>query len=314
MAKLVSVIIPAYNIELYIEKCLRSILHQTHSNLEIIVINDGSTDRTATICEKVAKTDNRIIFVNQDNKGVSVARNTGLEKATGELISFIDGDDYIDSDMYENLVNIYMNYPSCSLAVCSFYKDSIEIKNPYKDKLSEFNKVETVREMLNPYGFRGYLWNKLFKSEIVKSNRIRFNEAISYCEDALFCHEYAKHIEKTFFINKAGYHYVTRRMGSATETFNKKRLSVIDAYEKIMKIVDLHCDNEIGRLARNNYIVHCLQNIKMISHANVPEKRYHIKLLLDKIREIGWGWFWDPRFRMKYKLLYLYILFSCFFE
>lgn len=120
---LISVIVPIYQVEAYLEECLDSILNQTYRQLEIILIDDGSTDRCGDICDRYASQDSRIKVIHQTNQGLSAARNAGMDMATGEFISFIDSDDYIDPHFYEKMVQGFLNYPEAPIIVCLTYKD-----------------------------------------------------------------------------------------------------------------------------------------------------------------------------------------------
>ena len=118
---LISVIVPIYGVEKYLEQCLDSILNQTYRQLEIILIDDGSTDRCGEICDRYASRDSRIKVIHQTNQGLSAARNVGMDMATGEYISFIDSDDYIDLHFYEKMVQGFLDYPNAPIIACLVY-------------------------------------------------------------------------------------------------------------------------------------------------------------------------------------------------
>ena len=122
---LISIIIPVYNVEKYFENCIKSVQNQSYRNIEIIIINDGSTDSTKELCEYYSKNDKRIIVINQKNMGVSAARNAGIKYSNGQYISFVDGDDYIDFDMYEKLVYFAQKYKS-DYTITGFKYEKIE--------------------------------------------------------------------------------------------------------------------------------------------------------------------------------------------
>ena len=123
MEKTISVIVPIYNVEKYLDRCLKSIINQTYKNLEIILIDDGSPDNCGTICDEYAKKDNRIKVVHKDNGGLVKARNTGLDIATGEYISFIDPDDWIELNMYEEMIKI-ADETNTDIVRCGYYRDN----------------------------------------------------------------------------------------------------------------------------------------------------------------------------------------------
>jgi glycosyltransferase involved in cell wall biosynthesis len=123
MSLLLSIILPVYNAEMYLKRCINSVLRQDFNNFELIIVNDGSNDKSQDICEYYSRIDNRIKLYNQINSGVAVARNTGLEKANGDYILFIDSDDWLDYDMISSMINIFTSY-ECDLVSCNYYINS----------------------------------------------------------------------------------------------------------------------------------------------------------------------------------------------
>lgn len=215
MNSLVSIIVPVYNVEKYIRRCLNSIINQTYKNLEIILIDDGSTDDSGKICDEYAKEDNRIIVKHNTNRGVSYARNYGIKLANGQYLSFIDPDDYVDLDYIENLLRP-MREDDYDLVVCN-------IKHMYINKVVNNNfKVNTLT---NNYYKDFYLLdilratpvNKLFKSNIIKLFDLKFFENISYSEDRIFNYHYGNHVKKYKYVNKAMYNYCHREETSLSK-------------------------------------------------------------------------------------------------
>mgnify|MGYP002532583580 CR=1 FL=1 len=186
---LVSIIVPVYNAKKYLSNTLESILKQSYKNLEIILINDGSTDNSKEICEHYAKIDSRIILLNKINGGVSSARNYGLEVAKGDYISFIDSDDYLTVDMIEILVKDVQN-TDAEIAVCGYWHIT---ESEYKEKIKELkdvnmNKIEILKKPIEYFYSKKYMpniWNKIFKKSLIEN--IRFDNSIYYGEDFLFC-------------------------------------------------------------------------------------------------------------------------------
>ena len=193
MNPLVSIIVPVYNVEKYINRCLDSIINQTYKNLELILIDDGSTDNSGKICDEYSKVDRRIIVKHNTNKGVSYTRNCGINLASGEYLLFIDSDDYVDLNYVENLLKpiILEDY---DLVVCNinhiFYND---IKNNIVNtKLLSQNYYDDLY-ILNILRITPV--NKLFKTKIITAFNIKFIENLSYSEDCIFNYEYAKHVK-----------------------------------------------------------------------------------------------------------------------
>ena len=166
MNKLISIIIPVYNVEQYLKQCLDSIINQTYKNLEIIIVDDWSTDNSGKICDEYAKKDNRIIVIHQENADLSAARNSGLKIATWEYIWYIDSDDYIELDIYENLYNLIESTNS-DLAICNRY---IGKKDGSRTQNTDFPDKQTITpdEALEYFYYHMYVRNKLYKKEIIK--------------------------------------------------------------------------------------------------------------------------------------------------
>ena len=169
MSKLISIIVPIYNVENYLERCLDSILKQTYKKIEIILVDDGSTDKSGTICDEYAKKDNRIKVIHKKNGGLSDARNHGLAIATGDYIGFVDSDDYIAEDMFETLYNLNEEFKS-DISIVSYYEyyngKLISVRDS-EQKIS-MNKVEAIKELLIDTRIQSYAWNKLFKKDLFK--------------------------------------------------------------------------------------------------------------------------------------------------
>lgn len=175
--KLISIIVPVYNMEKYIDKCINSIINQTYKNIEIIIVDDGSTDKSNKMIDKYKKIDKRIKVYHKKNGGLSDARNYGLEKATGEYIGFVDSDDYIENNMYEILYNNLIKYKA-DISVVNYnlvYEKDFNYKKNFKeisDKLLILNKMETIKLLLDDNKFGNYAWNKLYKRELF--NNIKY--------------------------------------------------------------------------------------------------------------------------------------------
>ena len=183
---LISVIIPVYNVEQYIERCIRSVIVQTYKNLEIIVVDDGSTDNSGRICDKLAQEDNRIKVFHQSNGGVSAARNIGLREAHGEFIGFVDGDDFIDSDMYDYLYSLIKDNKA-DISFCRFrhfgYPDVFSDDDEEKGKFDVIYGKEAIYNFVkNKRHFKGYIWGAIYKKDITNF----FNETVKIYEDEIF--------------------------------------------------------------------------------------------------------------------------------
>ena len=212
MTPTISIIIPIYNMEQFLGRCLDSVVNQTYDSLEIILVNDGSTDSSGDICHTYAQNDNRIKVIHQVNSGVSSARNTGLDAATGDYISFVDPDDYIELNTYETLIPYLGN----DIDILRFNaKRKGEILNwlPFKGEYSgDRFEQEVVLPMIGSEKFGGMfilgvLWVHLFKRDLIEKNHIRFNKELRRCEDRLFTITTMLHANKMFFVDDILYHY-----------------------------------------------------------------------------------------------------------
>ena len=216
--KKISVIVPVYNIEAYLERTLDSLVNQTYKNLEIILIDDGSTDSSGKICDNYKNKDKRIVVVHKENEGVSIARNKGLELATGEFIGFVDSDDVISLDMYEILYKNIINN-NADISVCSYKTFSKEIVFEYNDKIKIFDKKEALKDIISDGIITNFLWNKLFKKEIL--NDVKFPKNKIY-EDLYVMPKLLEKINKLCFDYSKLYGYFNRN-NSYVNTYNDKK-------------------------------------------------------------------------------------------
>lgn len=202
MKDLVSVIVPIYNCERFLEECVESILKQKYSNLEIILVNDGSTDDSLKICLKYKKNNKNIIVINQKNKGLSEARNAGIRKATGKYIVFVDADDSINEQEIYKCINSIKKEKS-QLVLFS-YDEVYHLKNRINRYYKRIVKEYPQQRNLWQYG---YAWNKLYLAEIIKSNKIFFKKDVIFVEDIIFNSEYLMYVDKISFIEESLYNY-----------------------------------------------------------------------------------------------------------
>lgn len=257
--KLISIIIPVYNGEKYLADCIESVINQTYQNLEIIIVNDGSTDATAAICTKYAEINEKIKVLNIINNGVSNARNIGVHAATGEYIGFVDSDDTIDCDMYEKLMLLYEK-DAVDLAICGYRyvfdrnKMNETLVNSENSKI--FSQKDTYYQILLDNSFKGFAVNKLYKTTILKKmaeNDELFDCNIHICEDLLFNCNYLKYCSKTAYFSGRKYKYYMNDSSAYHQKFNDNWLTILSASEKIMNIYKNNCkENYI--LACSNYI------------------------------------------------------------
>ena len=229
----VSIIIPVYGVEKYIKRCLDSVVNQTLKNIEIIIVNDETTDNSMLICEEYAKKDSRINIYNKKNEGLGLTRNYGIEKAHGEYIAFLDSDDFVDLDFYEKLYNNAKKNGSevCFTNYKRFYdKDNI-IHSPGGNIPFEEETIDAKRLLLNMMKaeaqngrFIGMsVWRSIYKKSIVEQYNIKFcSERIFISEDIIFNFDYLIHAKKVSFIRDT-YYYYCLNSSSLTQTYRKDR-------------------------------------------------------------------------------------------
>lgn len=221
--KKISVVIPVYNVEKYLSECLDSVINQTYKDLQIILVDDGSTDFSGKICDVYAEKDNRITVVHQKNAGAGAAKNTGLELIDGDYFSIIDSDDYIELDMYEKMVNSLEKY-NADIVQCLFrnvyVNDSFDRK--YKIK-GNYPKVLTSKRFLKEYLYDwkyAIFWNKLFKSSLLKEIRFPVGRKI---DDEFFTYKLVCNAKKVVNIDNILYNYRMRKTSVMNEN-NSDRL------------------------------------------------------------------------------------------
>lgn len=212
MAGLLSVIVPVYNAEKYLPKCLDSIRNQTYEDIEVILINDGSTDNSENICEHYVKNDRRFILYNITNSGPACARNMGLEVARGDYISFVDSDDYIEPDIYEKLI-YSIEHDMVQMAICNWYiymnakkKSDIGEKGIIKSK-----KLTYIIVSDDEKGGGGYLWNKVICKKTIYNNSgqlIKFNTEVDVYEDKIWLLKVLKNVHEIMLMDYVGYNYI----------------------------------------------------------------------------------------------------------
>lgn len=236
---MVSVIVPVYNGEQYLRECINSICNQSYKELEIIIINDGSNDNTSKIARQIKNEDNRVIYVEHENKGVSYSRNKGLDLATGEYIVFVDCDDTVEKEYIELLLNKItknnLDIVSCGYTDISIY-GTIKLNDFYMGN-SILNKDEFINNIFK--GIGGTLWGKIFKAEIINKNKIRLKNNIFMCEDMLFVLQYAMKSKVFGAIEESLYNYNRKNENSVSSKINFKYFNnLVDVMKEIEKILN----------------------------------------------------------------------------
>ncbi len=261
MEPLISVIIPVYNDEETLLRCLDSVCSQSYSNLDIIVIDDGSTDRSGMICDSCAKRDQRIRVIHQENKGVSVTRNKGITLAAGDYITFLDSDDWIERGLFQHLIDEIRANDS-DITQWSYCIDSadgqcLSVRNQRVRLLKDCN----CRDIAGFFSTVGYVWNKIYKTEIIKVSLTQFDKNAALYEDMLFNLDLLSGGWKICFTDYVGTHYVqyAKSLGRKRTSANyplgilclDKKLSFLRRFDLSEKEIEKYHDREIIDLSYN---------------------------------------------------------------
>ena len=222
----VSVIVPIYNVEKYLEKCINSLLSQTLEDIQIILVNDGSKDNSGNIAREYEKNNkNRIIYVEKENGGLSDARNYGLKYATGDFIAFLDSDDYIEKNAYEEMYNKAIeenaDYVECDFIWEFPNKIRVDKQYPYKNKKEMLSFVRVVA------------WNKLIKRQLITDNNLEFPKGLRY-EDVEFTYKLIPFINKFTYVDKPFIHYVQRE-GSIANVQNERTAEIFTVLDNVIE-------------------------------------------------------------------------------
>ena len=337
----VSVVVPVYNTDKFLKRCIDSIINQTLTDIEIIIVDDGSKPECAKLCDELKKTDDRIKVIHKENGGLGFARNTGIKEATGEYIGFVDSDDYIDLKMYEALYNKAVSNDAdlvisgiCFVGGSIFSKEDECIKKSYFECDKIFYEKEGIKDLIlgvsgslpyepddNRYG--ASVCKNLFKKEILDKNNLEFlSEREFLSEDTLFMTDFLKHIKKAVGIPEAFYCYV-RNGESLSKSYNPKRLEKTVIFLKALeeRLIEV-CERDeykiylsrliqgFGRVLSSQEIIHAKEN-------NIPYSSLKAKLkkiLIDlNIKETLKTYPWHKlpvkqavfAFAMKYKLFFI---------
>lgn len=272
----VSVIIPVYNAEVYLKSCIESIQNQTFKDIEIIIVNDGSTDNSLSICLDYAKTDNRIVVINKPNGGVSSARNAGIQVAKGEYIGFVDADDWIEPEMYESMYH-QIKHDQSDICMCNYVEECngdikrIPLNIPSnKDILLKPEIVNyLVINMIGPENVNsdsrpimGSVWRLLIKKDYLVSNNIKFPLGIPVMEDLIFCVNALRKSEKVS-VNQGFYYHYIFHSGSVGRSYckdlNKVQLEVFSLLEDMLFNETIY--EKAKRRLNMRYINMCISNI-----------------------------------------------------
>lgn len=266
MSKKISVIVPIYNVEQYLDKCIESLINQTYKNLEIILVDDGSKDKSGKIADLWALKDSRIKVVHKKNGGLSDARNEGMKNATGRYIGFVDSDDYIDMNMYENMLDI-LQQNDIDIVECGInyvYDDKI-VKEVVSNNIKVFSTHDALKELILERELHQTVWNKLYKRECVIGE---FFEMGRINEDEFWTYRIFSKAKKVAKINKNLYFYLQRNNSIMSEkNYSLKRLDGLEARFQRLKYIENNY-NDLFFIDKKSFYFCCIYHYQYILRSN----------------------------------------------
>lgn len=281
---LVSIVIPLYNNEKEISTCIKSILLQSYSNYEIIVVDDGSTDKSNEVISGFCKNHSQIKYFYQNNKGVSQARNKGISICKGDFILFVDADDSIAPDFVENLISNYEDEDD--IVICGLTKvfKDLKLEKVSAPKVGSFSKKQILENFLfhqSKFGFYGFVCSKLIKTEIVKSNNIQFDENIKLAEDLDFFIQYYHYCKNFKLVSGNGYYY-----SQNPNSDSKKNVDYIQLISVYLKLKQMLADADCLNKDNYNILKHLFSEFKF-AHFNEMKRfrKKDIEYDLKKLRD-----------------------------
>ena len=298
----ITVVIPVYNMEAYIDKCMATLLNQFYQEYEILLVNDGSTDNSTQICEEYAqKYSDKVRCVHKKNGGLSSARNYGIDHARGQYVVFPDPDDWVEPDYLERLVELRNAYPNA--LVCTGHIVEYENKASSqigKKNIQVFSQQKWLLRLIQAPAIGGFAWNKLYDLRIIQDNRLRFLDDVGTKEDLDFAARYAKYVDEIVYApNYATYHYL-QRAGSATWSgYSQKRFDGLRVYEKM--IAANPDDSELIREAKSCICSVSINLIAMYLKDGI-ENPYQWEILACNIRNNWKNVFFSSLCSLKRKL------------
>lgn len=310
----ISIIVPVYNVEKYLNRCLDSIINQSFINFELILINDGSTDKSGKICDKYAQIDKRVRVIHKKNEGVSLTRNLGINIAKGDYITFIDSDDWIEQDFLKKAIE-YIKENNVSILITGFvFENNKKIFNTFNAKKDEILLNDEIKkEFLKQNKFSWTVYDKFFKKEIIK--KYKFDSRFKIGEDMLFCWQILKNEKKIGYLPLYKYHYDISASKTMTSNFSLKWFDGIKVKKIIYKDVR-NISRELELLARIVCIVEMMVLLKKAIKSNVYSTKRLIKLLQYHIRKNIYIIFLYPRsnimtFRQRIGMVYFFLPYRC---
>lgn len=304
--ELVSIIIPAYNVANYIHRGIESVINQSYRNIELIIVDDGSTDDTGLIIEAYAQKDHRIQYIHQPNRGVSSARNLGLSLIKGEYILFLDSDDWLEKDTVEYLLSIRGAEKNVIISAGCYFAEMSEEGKIIKEKSTEESIFDciTSEEALESIGTPKYRISsacyKLFPAKIIRENNILFNESIYNAEDGLFTFQCIKKTERFIYSSEPKWNILARPGSATLSPFNVKKLTALDAMKQML--ADKTNSEKLNENIYSYYLIWCLELLSECFNDKrfLNEEISYLRIEVKKIKKI----YWPKNIKQKIRLLF----------
>lgn len=290
MPDLISVMVPVYNAEQNLPKCIESLMVQTYENIQIILVNDGSKDASLEVCRCYAEKDPRIKVVNQENGGEGAARNRGIKEADGAYICFVDADDYVKSDFVKNLYEM-QKINQTELSICGFVelKDG-QIINETIGNVQIMTQAEAMESLLKHTSFKGYVWNKMFVMNIITENQIQFDQSLAVWTDVLFVFTYMQYIKKAVYDPTPMYYYIFWESSVSHQKNHligvEKSYSALRAKDQIINLIPQEYDR-VKRQIDIRYVQSSLAVLRNIGYIKDDKYSEYYKRSIEILKERG---------------------------
>ncbi len=302
--ELISVIVPIYKVEAYLDRCVQSIVNQTYTNLEIILVDDGSPDQCPQMCDTWAKRDARVRVVHKENGGLSDARNAGLSIAGGEYIAFVDSDDAVEPDYLSSLYQV-MQQENADIAECGvlLVKEDGEVlrERSCEEECLAMDRIEALRRLVLEQGVFQTVWNKLYRRSVIEG--IQFEKG-KYHEDEFWTYRVFARAQRIAVIRRPMYRYLQRSASIMGDGYSLKRLDGLEARAQRMR--DLQKYSELAELTRQQFVLDCMYHWQCSCRHLSGEEQNHairkIRGMLVQTEPVRWS---ALTLKLKYKVWYV---------
>ena len=301
---LVSIVVPIYNVDQYLDRCLKSIVNQTYKNLEIILIDDGSTDNSGNLCDMWQKNDERILVIHKENGGLSDARNAGMKRLTGEYVCFIDSDDWVDTHYVELLYKALFETDS-DISECDYLVTEGTIISDNTDyEICVKSRHEAMKLHIDNAMFKQVVWNKLYKRSMININFLKGK----YHEDVFWTYQIINNADKLCHISAKLYYYFQRDNSIQGSNYSIKRLDAVEGTKERAMFVKSHYP-ELSSIVEKQYIMTLMYHAQCLIKYRIENRKSIIKRFKEESISIGSSWKKDKSIPFKHKMwIHLFVI------